>query len=297
MRIKPMANPGRTSRASARRTRSRARTRRTARTCSRRRARPCSSGKAKPEIFAMGVRNLYSIDVDPKTDKVAAAWVGPDQGTNTTTWGPAKTENAVLINSAGNYGWPYCTGNKQGYRAKLPRDHRRRRRGAARSPGHGRRRRRRPDAAATGTATTRRASSTTRRTTTASSGSRRRARPTSGTARRAAATTSRATPTASRSTPRLEHERPTPDSFRRCPFALRRRPGADDGRHLPQARRRQARTRWPAYWDGRWFIARLLRREQHPSRPAHGSGDGVHGRPADRGGLAVRHHPAVAARQ
>jgi hypothetical protein len=25
-----------------------------------------------------------------------------------------------MINSAGNYGWPYCTGNNQGYRAKLP---------------------------------------------------------------------------------------------------------------------------------------------------------------------------------
>ena len=83
-------------------------------------------GKAKPEIFAMGVRNLYSIDVDDKTDKIAAAWVGPDQGTNSVIWGPAKTENAVMINSAGNYGWPYCTGNQQGYRAKLPGDHRRR---------------------------------------------------------------------------------------------------------------------------------------------------------------------------
>jgi hypothetical protein len=77
-------------------------------------------GKAKPEVFAMGVRNLYSIDVDSKTNKIAASWVGPDQGTNSTTWGPAKTENAVLINSAGNYGWPFCTGNQQGYRAKLP---------------------------------------------------------------------------------------------------------------------------------------------------------------------------------
>ncbi len=79
-----------------------------------------TSGKAKPEIFAMGVRNLYSIDVDKVTGKVAAAWVGPDQGTNSTTWGPAKTENAVIITSAGNYGWPFCTGNQQGYRAKLP---------------------------------------------------------------------------------------------------------------------------------------------------------------------------------
>ena len=43
----------------------------------------------------MGVRNLYSIDVDKVTGKIAAAWVGPDQGTNSVTWGPAKTENAV----------------------------------------------------------------------------------------------------------------------------------------------------------------------------------------------------------
>ncbi|HEY6889389.1 MAG TPA: ThuA domain-containing protein, partial [Solirubrobacter sp.] len=78
-------------------------------------------GKAKPEVFAMGTRNLYSIDVDSKTDKIAAAWVGPDQGTDSTTYGTSKTENAVLIGSAGNYGWPYCQGgNRLNYRAKLP---------------------------------------------------------------------------------------------------------------------------------------------------------------------------------
>jgi glucose/arabinose dehydrogenase/type 1 glutamine amidotransferase len=76
---------------------------------------------AKPEVFAMGVRNLYSIDIDSKTDKISASWVGPDQGTNSTTWGPAKTENATQINKAGNYGWPYCqAGNRFDYRAKLP---------------------------------------------------------------------------------------------------------------------------------------------------------------------------------
>jgi len=78
-------------------------------------------GLAKPEVFAMGVRNLYAIDVDSKTDKISAAWVGPDQGTNSTTWGPAKTENATIMTSAGNYGWPYCQGgNRFDYRAKLP---------------------------------------------------------------------------------------------------------------------------------------------------------------------------------
>ncbi len=80
-----------------------------------------TSGKAKPEVFAMGTRNLYTLHVDSKTDMVTAAWVGPDQGTDSTTWGPAKTENATIMKSAGNYGWPYCqAGNRWGYRAKLP---------------------------------------------------------------------------------------------------------------------------------------------------------------------------------
>src|SRR3954454_18783284 len=78
-------------------------------------------GKAKPEVFAMGTRNLYSIDIDPKTDKIATAWVGPDQGSDSDIWGPAKTENAALMGAAGNYGWPYCqAGNRINYRAKLP---------------------------------------------------------------------------------------------------------------------------------------------------------------------------------
>ena len=69
----------------------------------------------------MGTRNLYSIDIDPKTDKVSASWVGPDQGPDSTTYGTAKTENAALMGSAGNYGWPYCQGgNRLNYRAKLP---------------------------------------------------------------------------------------------------------------------------------------------------------------------------------
>jgi glucose/arabinose dehydrogenase len=78
-------------------------------------------GKARPEVFAMGTRNLYSIDIDPKTDKVSTAWVGPDQGTDSTTYGTSKTENAAIMGAAGNYGWPYCQGgNRLDYRAKLP---------------------------------------------------------------------------------------------------------------------------------------------------------------------------------
>jgi len=79
-----------------------------------------NGNQARPEIFAMGVRNLFTLNIDPKTDAISASWVGPDQGTVSPTWGPAKTENAVIMTEAGNYGWPYCTGNRQHYRAKLP---------------------------------------------------------------------------------------------------------------------------------------------------------------------------------
>ncbi len=80
-----------------------------------------TSGMAKPEIFAMGMRNDYTLHIDPKTDALTTAWVGPDQGTDSTTWGEAKTEDATMLNSAGFYGWPYCQGgNRWDYRAKLP---------------------------------------------------------------------------------------------------------------------------------------------------------------------------------
>jgi len=82
---------------------------------------PVLDGKAKPEIFAMGVRSDYTIHIDPKTDAITTAWIGPDQGIENGTWGPAKTENATMMNSAGNWGWPYCqAGNRWNYRAKLP---------------------------------------------------------------------------------------------------------------------------------------------------------------------------------
>ncbi len=78
-------------------------------------------GLAKPEIFAMGVRNDYTIHIDPKTDLITTAWVGPDQATDSTTWGEGKTENATIISHAANYGWPFCqAGNRWDYRAKLP---------------------------------------------------------------------------------------------------------------------------------------------------------------------------------
>ncbi|MFF0447954.1 ThuA domain-containing protein [Streptomyces sp. NPDC004609] len=73
-------------------------------------------GKTRGEIYVMGVRNPARISVDKKTDTLYAGWVGPDAGSPSTTWGPAKYDTFAAITKAGNHGWPYCMGNNQPYR-------------------------------------------------------------------------------------------------------------------------------------------------------------------------------------
>ncbi|HYI18475.1 MAG TPA: ThuA domain-containing protein [Solirubrobacteraceae bacterium] len=76
-------------------------------------------GKAKPEIYAMGLRNPSRLYVDPETDIPYTAWVGPDAGGPSRIAGPSTYENAAQITHAGNYGWPYCMGNGQAYRDRV----------------------------------------------------------------------------------------------------------------------------------------------------------------------------------
>ncbi|MGW7023060.1 ThuA domain-containing protein [Streptomyces decoyicus] len=73
-------------------------------------------GKTRGEIYVMGVRNPSRISVDKKTDTLYAGWVGPDAGTPSTTWGPAKYDTFAVITHASNRGWPFCMGNEQPYR-------------------------------------------------------------------------------------------------------------------------------------------------------------------------------------
>ncbi len=76
-------------------------------------------GKTRREIFAMGLRNPSRLSIDTETDTVYSAWVGPDAGRPSATDGPSTYENAAQIDRAGNYGWPFCMGNRQGYRDRL----------------------------------------------------------------------------------------------------------------------------------------------------------------------------------
>ena len=78
-----------------------------------------NGNQTKPEIYAMGLRNPSRLSIDPKTDVPYTAWVGPDAGRPSATLGPSTYENAAQIDHAGNYGWPYCMGNKQAYRDRI----------------------------------------------------------------------------------------------------------------------------------------------------------------------------------
>jgi PKD repeat protein len=77
---------------------------------------PPGNDKARAEIYVMGVRNISRLQIDPVTQWLTAAWVGPDASSPNPELGPAKYETATIITSAGNQGWPYCMGNKQPYR-------------------------------------------------------------------------------------------------------------------------------------------------------------------------------------
>ncbi len=239
-----------------------------------------TSGKAKPEVFAMGVRNLYSIDVDDKTGAVAAAWVGPDQGTNSVIWGPSKTENAVMINSAGNYGWPYCTGNNLGYRAKLPLTTGGGGRRAGRAPWHRRRqrhdrglRRRRLVAVRQGRADPQRlAVQHGSRGDPGAAADQRLVRPAGRLPRLPAQRGRRA------ELHELELE-PVAGAVPSLPVGPRCRSGADDRRQLPQAGRRPA-ERMAGLLGGPLVPRRLRRLEQHAPRAADELDDRVHRWPA-----------------
>jgi glucose/arabinose dehydrogenase/type 1 glutamine amidotransferase len=77
---------------------------------------PPGTAKTRPEIYVMGVRNISRLQIDPETDWLTAAWVGPDANSPNPELGPAKYETATIITEAGNHGWPYCMGNRQPYR-------------------------------------------------------------------------------------------------------------------------------------------------------------------------------------
>ncbi len=62
----------------------------------------------RPEIYAMGLRNPFRIEVDPETDVLYVGDYSPDADEADPTRGPAGQGKWTVITEPGNYGWPYC---------------------------------------------------------------------------------------------------------------------------------------------------------------------------------------------
>jgi cytochrome c len=75
---------------------------------------PRDGSGGRPEIFVMGCRNPWRMNIDQKTGIVYWGEVGPDAGGD----GPRGSRGYDEINQArqaGNYGWPYFVGNNFPY--------------------------------------------------------------------------------------------------------------------------------------------------------------------------------------
>ncbi|PSL06987.1 PKD domain-containing protein [Haloactinopolyspora alba] len=62
----------------------------------------------RPEIYAMGLRNPFRIEIDPHDDTLYVADYSPDAGSADPERGPAGTGKWLSVEEPGNYGWPYC---------------------------------------------------------------------------------------------------------------------------------------------------------------------------------------------
>ncbi len=69
---------------------------------------PPGTAKTLPEIYAMGFRNPFRIEIDPDTDDVWVADYSPDSRVSDPDRGPAGTGKWVVVGKPSNYGWPFC---------------------------------------------------------------------------------------------------------------------------------------------------------------------------------------------
>lgn len=73
------------------------------------------SGVTRPEIYVMGLRNPYRIDVDQRTGALYWGEVGADAGKDRDDRGPRGHDEFNRAAKAGNFGWPLLVGNNKPY--------------------------------------------------------------------------------------------------------------------------------------------------------------------------------------
>lgn len=67
------------------------------------------TAQTRPEIFLMGLRNPFRIEIDPATRQLFVADYSPDANEADPARGPAGHGKWFATKKAGNYGWPYCS--------------------------------------------------------------------------------------------------------------------------------------------------------------------------------------------
>lgn len=75
---------------------------------------PAGSDQGRPEIYVMGCRNPWRIQVDPATGYLYWGEVGPDAGGEGPR-GPRGYDEVNQARSAGNFGWPFFVGANFAY--------------------------------------------------------------------------------------------------------------------------------------------------------------------------------------
>ena len=73
-------------------------------------------GQTRPEIYTMGHRNPFRIQVDQETGWLYNGEVGPDANNENANRGPRGYDELNQIREAGNMGWPYCIADNKPYR-------------------------------------------------------------------------------------------------------------------------------------------------------------------------------------
>jgi cytochrome c len=77
---------------------------------------PGVEGQTRPEIYTMGHRNPFRIQVDSETGWLYNGEVGPDANSENANRGPRGYDELNQIRQAGNMGWPYCIADNKAYR-------------------------------------------------------------------------------------------------------------------------------------------------------------------------------------
>ena len=76
---------------------------------------PGVDGQTRPEIYTMGHRNPFRIQVDQETGWLYNGEVGPDANGENANRGPRGYDELNQIREAGNMGWPYCIADNKAY--------------------------------------------------------------------------------------------------------------------------------------------------------------------------------------